>query len=47
MDYEEDQEGSGEDMDEEVYMTQGHEGQRHDLTEEGDISDEEDDDGYE
>ncbi len=47
MDYEEDQEGNGEDMDEEVYMTQGNEGQRHDLTKEGDTSDEEDDDGYE
>ncbi len=46
MDYEEDQEGSGEDMDEEVYMTQGNEGQGLDLMEEGDTSDEEDGDGY-
>jgi hypothetical protein len=43
MDYEEDQDGNGEDTDEEVYMVQGNE----DLMEEGDPSDEEDDDGYE
>ncbi len=47
MEYEEDQDGDGEDTDEEVYMTQGNEIQGHDLMEEGDPSDEEDDDGYE
>jgi hypothetical protein len=47
MDYEEDQEGNGEDTDEEVYMTQGNESQGHDLMEEEDPSDEEDDDNYE
>jgi len=47
MDYEEDQDGHGEDTDEEVYMTQGNESQGHDLTEEGDPSDEEDDNDYE
>jgi hypothetical protein len=34
-------------MDEEVYMTQGGEGQGQDLMDEGDTSDEEDGDGYE
>jgi hypothetical protein len=47
MDYEEDQDDHGKDMNEEVYMTQGNESQEHDLMEEGDPSDEEDDDDYE
>jgi hypothetical protein len=47
MDCEEDQDGHGEDMDDEIYMAQGDESQGHDFTEEGDSSDEEDDNDYE
>jgi hypothetical protein len=47
MDCEENQDGHGEDIDDEVYMAQGDESQGHDFTEEGDSSDEEDDNDYE